>query len=27
LWQLTDRSTGLRDGIRKYFQQRNEDAI
>lgn len=27
LYQLTDRSTGLRDGIRRYFAQRNEDSI
>jgi hypothetical protein len=27
LWQLTERSMGLRDGIRKYFAQRNEDSI
>jgi hypothetical protein len=27
LWQLTDRSLRLRDQIRKYFRQRNEDAI
>jgi hypothetical protein len=26
VYQLTDRSIGLRDGIRKYFRQRNEDA-
>lgn len=27
IWQLTDRSIGLRDGIRQYFKQRNEDSI
>ncbi len=27
LWQLTDRSIKLRDGIRQYFRQRNEDSI
>jgi hypothetical protein len=27
LWQLTDRSIALRDGIRTYFRQRNEDSI
>lgn len=27
LWQLTDRSIGLRDGIRGYFRSRNEDSI
>lgn len=27
LYQLTDRSIGLRDGIRQYFAQRNEDGI
>lgn len=27
LYELTDRSTGLRDGIRKYFSERNEDAL
>jgi len=26
LYQLTDRSIGLRDGIRKYFRGRNEDS-
>lgn len=26
LWQLTDRNPSLRDGIRKYFNTRNEDA-
>jgi len=26
VWQLTDRSPGLRDGLRRYFQERNEDA-
>jgi hypothetical protein len=27
LWQLTDRSIGLRDGIRDYMRGRNEDSI
>lgn len=27
LWQLTDRSRELRDGIRAYFRQRNEDGM
>lgn len=27
LWQLTDRSTQLRDDIRNYFRVRNEDSI
>jgi hypothetical protein len=27
LWQLTDRSVQLRDRIRAYFRQRNEDSI
>jgi len=27
LWQLTDRSQQLRNGIRKYFKQRNEDNL
>lgn len=27
LWQLTDRSRQLRDDIRAYFRQRNEDSI
>lgn len=27
LWQLTDRSRDLRDGIRAYFRQRNEDGM
>ena len=27
LWQLTDRNLKLRDDIRKYFRQRNEDSI
>jgi len=27
LYQLTDRSLGLRDGIKQYFRQRNEDSI
>ncbi len=27
LWQLTDRSIQLRDQIREYFRQRNEDSI
>lgn len=27
LYQLTDRSIGLRDGIRKYFRERNEDEL
>jgi hypothetical protein len=27
LWQLTNRSCQLRDGIRKYFKQRNEDNL
>jgi hypothetical protein len=27
VWQLTDRSIPLRDGIRNYFRQRNEDSI
>jgi hypothetical protein len=26
LWQLTERSTGLRDDVRAYFRQRDEDA-
>ena len=26
LWQLTERSTGLRDDIRRYFRQRDEDS-
>jgi len=27
LYSLTDRSPGLRDGIRTYFRSRNEDSI
>src|SRR5262249_7591487 len=27
LWRLTDRSPGLRDGIRNYFRSRNEDSV
>jgi len=27
LYQLTDRSPGLRDGCRAYFRQRNEDSV
>lgn len=27
LWQLTDRSSALRDDIRRYFRERNEDSI
>lgn len=27
LWQLTDRSPSLRDGLVRYFRQRNEDSI
>lgn len=26
VWQLTDRAHRLRDGLRRYFQERNEDA-
>lgn len=27
LWQLTDRSFELRDGVREYFMRRNEDSV
>lgn len=27
IWQLTDRSVKLRDALRKYFRERNEDSV